>query len=671
MRALCVGLISAFAISLAPAAHADEIPIITLTEYGPDQQIPTYQSFFVAGDVAPTVDNVQAIVVRKGSSSLFGDDGDDCHSLVSGLHVASTTRSADAEDADELADDDRALRVRYPAGVHKVFELFPTARQDLRDSDVLVTAAWQRSDDNARRYKVLVPHDREYLSAGYGFCLFVVATERAQAIDDTTLNDLADLVARRFVGCGDKSSCDDDALADYEARAARELARARSTTHGSVTSAHAIAALLKEAARSELASATGIIEARDRVQDHWNDQERVMSPLAEVVWADTATDPFAHALATMLARSAALLPQVRTGSVALFTTDGRLQVNALRVLDDGRSIRVATSKTPSGDQARVLTATTDTLAIADGLTLYDLIQLGNGRVRVDKDWITLPELGERLSGLGLDAWTPDDTAYLTAAAAQLRRLTEYVDDATSGAQCPHGTLASTEAEQTADAVRRHLGEWLVCQHADVRALESLSQQLDDLEREDRAWKETRDELVAREKQIVTLTTTAPIAARVEFTSTTWVFSYVTPFVGYAAVVQPDESFGLFYVGAQIHLAPNPVDDPLWRDGVTTRDLSRAVALELGVAPYGGSFGPNNRYSGPGSLPPLFAGIAVHVVPYTSLTFGGSFVDRKDSPIPQEQAHLAFAPYFGFTVSLNLFDLVRQASHPGSDTTAYR
>ena len=54
----------------------------------------------------------------------------------------------------------------------------------------------------------------------------------------------------------------------------------------------------------------------------------------------------------MLARSAALLPQVRGKGVALFTTDGRMEVRALQLLDDGRSIRVAPSPAPA--EARVL-----------------------------------------------------------------------------------------------------------------------------------------------------------------------------------------------------------------------------------------------------------------------------------------------------------------------------
>jgi hypothetical protein len=660
---------------LGATARADEIPIVTLSDVGPNQDIPTDHSFFIAGDIATTVDNAQAVVIRKGVSGVFGDDGPSCHDLLGGMHFEATSKSA-GDDEDEGDEDEPAIAPpRFVAGRHRAFELFSRAEPDLRDAEVLVSAAWQRTDDAARQYKVLVPHDPEFFAQGYGFCLFVVATERAQEVDDSTLAEMVDRVARELVACGDRSSCDDDALAEYQTRAARQLAQSRSLAAATPNTPKTIASSLKEAARAELASATGIIEARDRLQDRWSDELKVMTPMAPVVWADTSRDPFAHALATMLGRSAALLPQVRAAgkgtAVALYTTDGKLQVNALQILADGRSIRVAASRTPAGEQARVLTATTDALAIGDGLMLYDLIELGHGRMRVDKEWTTLAALGERLSGVALDTWTADDAAYLAAATGQMHRLADFVDGATSGVACPQKALESNEADQSSDAVRRHLGEWLVCQHADSALLEELAEQLDELGHEDQAWKASRDKLVVRSKRIVTLTTAAPIATRVSFESRTWAFSYVTPMLGYAGIIRPDEAFGMFYLGAQVHLAPNPVDSVLWRDGVTTEDLRRSVALELGIAPTTSSFGPDHRYSGAGGLPPIFVGLAIHVIPYTSITFGGTILDRKSSSLVEEQPRAIFTPYVGFTVQLNVPDLLRQAAHPSSDTTAIR
>ncbi len=662
-------------LGLAGTARADSLPIVTLTELGPTQQIPTDRSFYIAGDIAPTVEAAQAIVVRKGSSSMFGDDGQSCRSVLLGLHLASASTADVADDDDdeetvEINDEGPVIRPRFQPGLHTAFEVFPSADSDVRDADVLVSAAWQRNGD-AKRYQLLVPHDREMFSTGYNYCLFVVLTERVQEIDDQPLADQIDSIARNIVACGDKSSCQDEALDDFEARIARMLASSRSLAAGPANETKTIAAQLKQAARESLGEATGIIEARDHIEDRWEADVGVATPMAHAMWADVSTDSFAHAVATLLARSGALLPQVRPAgkqsAISLFTPDGKLRVGALQILDDGRSIRVAESRAPSGAGARVLTATTDTLVLADGVTLYDLIQLGRRHVHVDKEWTTLKALGDRVSSLGLATWTAEDTAYLAAATAQMKRLADYVDLVTGDATCDPGPIAATEDEETPKSVRRHLGEWLACQQVDGTTIEALAQQLDELVQQDQSWKATRDKLVARAKKIVTVTTTAPASSHVAFSSAPWVFSYVTPIVGYAGVLAPDASFGLFYLGAQIHLDPNPIDDVLWRDGVTPKDLRRALALELGVAPYGGSFGPDHRYSGPGTLPPLFFGIALHIVPYTSLTFGGSIVDRKRSTVAAEQASTIVAPYVGITVQLNLPDLLRVASHPSSDT----
>ena len=661
----------------SPAARADEIPVITLTESGPNQEVPTHRSFYVAGDASVTLQNAQAIVVRKGSPSVFGGDGPDCHDVLAALRIEVASSSASADDEDDDSDDDApAALARYPVGMHRAFELFPRAEPGQRDAAVLVSAPWQRTDEAARQYRVLVPHDAAFFSAGYSYCMFVVATQRAQELDDASLSELVDGVARKIVACGDRSSCDDEALADYETRVARELETSRTLTSTPAGAVKTLAGKLAQAARTELGAATGIVEALDRMEDRWHDKTTVMTPSPHVVWAELATDPLAQAVTAMLARLAALLPQVRVGAksgttVALFTTDGKVSVRAVQVLDDGRSIRVASSKAPASDQTRVLTTTTDELVVSPGLTLRDLIELGASRVRVEREWITLGALGDRVSALGLETWSADDTAYLVAATAQVKRLSDYVERVTRGVTCSPHAFAATEAEQDADAIQRHLGEWLACQHADPRSLASLAEQLGDLVHEDGGWKAVKDKLVARSKRIVTVTATAPLAMRVELASRTWVFSYVTPMIGYAGVLRPGESFGLFYVGAQLHLDPNPADDVLWRDGITTTDLRRAVALEIGVAPARSAFGPDQRFDGPGGLPPVFFGLAVHVVPYTSFTFGGSILDRKHSTLPEEQPHTIFAPYVGFTLQLNVPDLIRQAAHPSTHTTATR
>src|SRR5260221_3465895 len=115
--------------------HADDIPIITMTDVGRNQEVPTHGSFYVTGDAPATAENVQAIIVRRGQPGLFNGDDADCHDVLADLRIdMAATSATDDDDAD--TDDDTAPTkpvVRYDAGVHSAFELFPRAEGDTRD----------------------------------------------------------------------------------------------------------------------------------------------------------------------------------------------------------------------------------------------------------------------------------------------------------------------------------------------------------------------------------------------------------------------------------------------------------------------------------------------------------------------------------------------------------
>src|SRR5262249_26531083 len=144
--------------ALSVTARADEIPIVTLTDAGPDQEIPTNRSFYIAGDASDTSEFVQVVVVRRGSPSMFGDDGDSCHDVLADLQIDSVTSTA-ADDDDgggegAEADEDPMLQPRYDAGLHHAFEIFPHATGETRRSAVLVTTAWQRPNPSAKQFRV-------------------------------------------------------------------------------------------------------------------------------------------------------------------------------------------------------------------------------------------------------------------------------------------------------------------------------------------------------------------------------------------------------------------------------------------------------------------------------------------------------------------------------------
>src|SRR3954447_25455616 len=106
---------------------ADEISTIKLTDAGPDQNIPTDHSFYVAGDAGKNTIAVRAVIARKGSSAIFGSDGPTCSKLGDQLHI------------------DRAATGPLDAGVHDARDLFPAAGPDASDGKVLVSAQWTSS----------------------------------------------------------------------------------------------------------------------------------------------------------------------------------------------------------------------------------------------------------------------------------------------------------------------------------------------------------------------------------------------------------------------------------------------------------------------------------------------------------------------------------------------
>ena len=73
-------------------AHADEIPIVTLGESGPEQEIPMNRSFYVAGEAGAMVEHAQAVIVRTDTPSMFGDDGPSCRDVFADLRVDVITK---------------------------------------------------------------------------------------------------------------------------------------------------------------------------------------------------------------------------------------------------------------------------------------------------------------------------------------------------------------------------------------------------------------------------------------------------------------------------------------------------------------------------------------------------------------------------------------------------
>jgi len=164
----------------------------------------------------------------------------------------------------------------------------------------------------------------------------------------------------------------------------------------------------------------------------------------------------------------------------------------------------------------------------------------------------------------------------------------------------------------------------------------------------KAW----DPELAKVKEILASSNIVAVDVSLGLNPRTWIFSFITPTVGYATTA---DSFGIPTLALQLYLFPNSADEPMWTNGV--RDLRRVLSVELGVAPKTKQFGPDDRYSGPGELPPLLAGVGVHLIPYTTLSGGALFVDAKRTTLAAERAELHPLFYFSASVQTNVPDII--------------
>jgi hypothetical protein len=160
--------------------------------------------------------------------------------------------------------------------------------------------------------------------------------------------------------------------------------------------------------------------------------------------------------------------------------------------------------------------------------------------------------------------------------------------------------------------------------------------------------------------------TVPLAGELSMTQKTFFTSYVTPIVGYADFATTNQSFWEPYVGIQVYLFPNPVDEPMWTNGKS--DFRRLFSLELGACTQGGTFGPQSRYTTMNGVPPVFAGLAAQPIPYVTASIGGALLGTKSNELPQAATSVVGSLYFGLSVQANVPDTVRSLSSSSTTTT---
>jgi hypothetical protein len=661
------------AVAFETSASAEAIDIVAISDAGPDRSIPIDKPFYIAGSGKGSK-RVVVLIVRSGNARLLGSDPDKCATVRS--------RLGKFRDAKGAASDVLPPTTPTEAAASSVWTDAPD------DYRVKVSSEWSPSGDS-KDFRIFIDHDGDFFSAGHSYCVLVyrdeVKTNPDAGIADALLEAINSSM-KEIASCAGQAD-------------------ARTCKFDSAALDAAIAAIADDKVRAQIITAKNAVFPR--AFDMATSAKRIELILTS--WLEDAS----VAAATGASRRVAIpdfiglddpgLGPLARATIALLSLKGELRsVYAKHVLDGyyttstKTELRVAQLGFLSDHKVRLATDDSHrTIAVlGTSATLLDLLELSQGRLPLGAEYLAPSAYEERLHdslGRYRSALTGDDVKLLDKARDSLARLDAAIN---ASIETYRGLKKPPEVYASSQAALFYLGQWLEervladchkeqreawkmpapneCgdasvhgwssyEAAELHPLDYVLRALEKYRAAQPVWLEQRP--ILENATIRTVLATDAIEARLEYTEQTWVFSYVSPVLGYAAIAPRRdgvrEGTELYYVAAQIHLVPNPENRPSKGWGL--------IALELGFSPGLGNFGPDNRYRGLGGIAPVFVGLSIHLIPYTGLSAGFMFAERRSTTVPQERTDRFAAGYVGLNVDFNLPELVRKASTRSSTT----
>ena len=671
MRTRLSAIVVTMALGTSRFGEADEIPKVTITASGPDTDLPLGKPFYIVGSAKEVVKSAHVFIVRKGSRTVFvGDRGPACSVIKDALHA------------------DQQQKRAVDAGVHRLREVYPAVEDGYKENHVLASARWERKDAKGdQEYKLLVSGDRSFFQSGFHYCLFVETGSQEMISSEKEIGTAIDTLVNVLKACT-TPECGQSALQTYENNLL-ELAQSvlGKTRASDVSQVAAKATAFRAAGQTLVGHTLDVRTAVDRV-GRLKDSPIALDtlPAGDVTIPITADSkrsvPIDH-----LAHAAALLLVWNPGKIGIrltSATSSRFSYGDTPILSLGISANAKFLAWVGDGSSRSLDVGADALEVRPGVTLGDLVRLMNNQVLVGARKYSFPQLRTAIQQ-GASPWTKEQTELVVQAHQKFFDMSDALleiararttfdearkvyDDVLAAFKAGRAKEPNPRfyADDTGQAILAHLGRAIEGADGAAITLQEWSQALNKLARSHADLAAAKGMLSVKTEGLVAYEASAPIATSVEFTESTWVFSYLTPVLGYAQL-RTDGNFALFYTAVQLHLVPNRGDDVLWSNGFG-QDWKRAFALELGFSPKVSSFGPDKRLSGYSGFPPVYFGVALHIIPYTSISLGGVLLDRKSSTLADEKPDVTFKPYVGFNVQFNLPEYVREASKPATNAT---
>jgi len=675
----------------AASARADELQKIQLDDAGPNQPLPVRKSFYLEGAVAPSVSEVWPIFVRYSRPPL----------MIRGLESKRARSCVEVREALSLDLTPATSPLGKVTGRIKINQLWksgnnPTVYKNLQDAhEAFVPQGWKREEKEekpATTYRVLVS-DPTFFVDGAEYCLFVYRKTLEKAVYATTVRE----VVVAYTDWSQKNKWPDHCAKQGPECLETELTKRLELATNSSE--------LKSYAQQTLGNA--VLRLRDQPTQlthelqEWVRLLRADEKKIERGWRPSKdlreidTDPLAHAIAESLLAHGRELSW--NGSNYLFK---KLKVTHLRVRADFKAVTVASSAAPkTADEFEDLEVDLAKLPVpGTRLSMRDVLEYGAARLRVGtryEEETALRGIFKESLGLEQTRLKSDNEQLATDLYTQLLALQDFEVAARKVCEKASPLPRARPLPNTEKEVLASLGQWVSASLLADPPAAGTKTACPAVKDDTRAWPtgpltwdEAKEEYLVDEKgpiplaagalqsyrtqaavwrasereAVATVRSTriqAPVVTPtppVPLTQGGYIEQFITPIVGYGFL--PDRDLGSIAkvsIGLELSFYPNPVDSPMWTNGFW-QDLPRAAALQFGALAPG--FGPQGRLGSPPELPvPLYAGLALHLVPYVSLGGGLAFVGERHSTLPDERPHWLVTPFFNLSLQANIPALI--------------
>lgn len=657
-------------IGVAPAA-AEGFARIAIGPTGPAAPLPVGETFILHGPVADDVVEVQPVVVRTAWAAFGGAFAPKWTQAA-----GACARVAAALDPGDLRTGADGLPVGQQ-GVVDINSLWrpPTARPGIPGDDLpgrqrdyatlvewqnaFVPAPWRAPAGPNRTFEVRVEADR-FFRPGASYCLLMLE-RRANAIEDNR-------TVRRELVCG-VEQCAGLGNVRRAMAAAKAVTACRTEARDRVmTALSQLERRPDEASPERCVKPTGStrLDAEQRRAIAAALDAGLLDATMDMRWAAltlpialvelsgglswhpgpviAADSPFGRFVLTALGAA----DHVRLQPDGAWTTiDGALTVEQVALRRDGDVVVLS----GGGASVRLEAQASAVQLPSSAVTLRDVILLAGGQIAVADEVVTLEQLGQRMLdgpfSLDTDGPAPDPSGEAERVAAVLGGVADAVARAAArGDGRPAGGASGW--------VDAQLGAWAETAYpAATRAqLDVAAEAARTFVSARTVWSEgiSAVDFTLRE---VLVAGGATIHERAQLDTNTWFAHYVVPTLGLAWLER--DGFAQSYVGFEFFGWANRADEPMWSNGWA--DWRRLLAVELGFALGARGLGPEGRIDGPvGALPPVFVGVAAHVLPYGSVSVGQALLRRRRTGLPGERGPVAGRLYVGASLQINLVQL---------------